>query len=302
VSMKCNGPFRTAKVLIGVGIAIVLGGMASGQTFSPYSVFQSMSLSDLATLQVKLTYVGPQNEALPTVAATAPGNPVNLALFVPFHRPGISYANDALPVLSFTASPNQLQTMITNVGQLANVTAGTVSANPYLSFALLNTAGGTHAFEAVLGTTDAAALFTQLLAAFGGNSPGILLISRQECSIGIVQPGVPTNVSAQLSVAVSGVRLNRSTGQFVGTATVTNTSTSPIIGPITLVLQLPSGITLFNEQGSTCAIFPQGRPFLNLPVGSLAAGGVAQVTLDFVNPSLLPISVTTTVFAGPGGR
>jgi hypothetical protein len=294
-------PAVTAFVAL-VTLALFRPGVAAGQQFSPYSVFQSMTLAQLTTLQAKLTFVGPQDEALRTVVFTASGNAVNLALFVPFQRSGISYANDTLPVLSFTASPGQLQTMISNVGQLANVTAGSVSPNPYLSFALLNTAGGTQAFEAVLGTTDAAALFTQLLAAFDGNSPGILLISQQECSMGIVQPGVPTNVSAQVSVAVSGVRLNRSTGQFVGTATVTNTSASPIIGPITLVLQLPSGITLFNAQGSTCAIFPQGRPFLNLPMASLAAGGVAQVTLDFVNPSLLPITVATTVFAGPGGR
>lgn len=291
----------TAFVVL-VTLALLRPAVVAGQQFSPYSAFRNMTLAQLATLQVKLTYVGPQSESLQTTVFTASGNVVNLALFVPYERPGISYGNDTLPVLSFTASPDQLETMITNVAQLSNVTAGTVSSKPYLSFALLNTAGGTKAFEAVLDTADAAALFTQLRAAFEGNSAGTRLISQQECSMGIVEPGAPANVSTQVSVAISGLRLNRSTGQFIGTATLTNTSGSSIDAPITLVLQLPNGVTLANAQGSTCAIMPQGRPLLNIPITSLASGASTQVVIQLINSNLVPVSYSATVFAGPGGR
>lgn len=292
---------RTTALALLVSAVLFCPGAATGQQFSPYSAFENMTLAQLATLQIKLTYLGPQSEPIETVAFTATGNTLNLALFRPFERSGFSYANDKGPINSFTASPAQLQTVIADVGQLPNVTAGTVSPSPYLSFALLNTVGGTQAFEAILSTTDATALFGKLSAALAGDSSGARLVSQQACSIGSVQPGMPTNVSSQVSVAVSGVRLNRSTGQFVGTATITNTSRSSIIGPITLVLELPSGITLSNAQGSTCAISPVGRPYITLAEDSLAAGGVVQVNLDFLNPSLLPITLSSTVFAGSGG-
>jgi hypothetical protein len=291
-----------ANVLVLMGIGMCFSEAAVGQSFSPYSAFQAMSLSDLATLQMKLTYVGPQREVHQTIVATASGNPPNIGLFVPFQRSGISYGNDLRPIFSFYSSPTELQVMIADVGQLSSVTAGGVSASPYLSFALLNTAGGTKAFEAVLNITDSGSLFGQLRAAFAGNTSGLQLISNRECSMGILEPGAPTNVSSQVSVALSGVRLNRANGMFTGSAAVTNTSGSSITGPITLVLQLPSGITLFNAQGSTCAILPQGRPLFNLPVGSLSPGASTQVTLQFVNPNAIPITFVATVFAGLGGR
>src|SRR5262245_25947924 len=187
-TMFGTGPVHFRPLSKTLPLAVLLGvfwsNVAAGQSFSPYSVFQSMSLTDLATLQVKLTYVGPQREVHQTVLFAASPSVFNLSLFLPFRRPGISYSNDNASVLSFTASTTELKAVIDNVGLLPNVTAGGVSSSPYLSFALLNTAGGTKAFEAILDLTDAASLFTQIRLALAQNtSGGLRLVSDQACSM-----------------------------------------------------------------------------------------------------------------------
>src|SRR5437870_4956616 len=84
------------SLLIGITAGLlccIMAPDAKGQTCSPYSDFQSMSLSGLATLQVKLTYVGIQNKGIPSVGFTSSPS-FNASLFVPFRRPNVSYSND----------------------------------------------------------------------------------------------------------------------------------------------------------------------------------------------------------------
>src|SRR5215216_6848272 len=59
--------------------------MSSNQTpsFSPYSDFQAMSLEQLKTLQVKLTYVGIQGKAIASLAFTSSFNTLDLNKFIP---------------------------------------------------------------------------------------------------------------------------------------------------------------------------------------------------------------------------
>ena len=89
---------KNIRYLIGVGLTgatTMLWALSSNaQTFSPYSDFQAMTLAQLTTLQVKLTYVGAQDRTQPSLAFTSPSNTLNLSAFIPFRRPAISYAND----------------------------------------------------------------------------------------------------------------------------------------------------------------------------------------------------------------
>jgi hypothetical protein len=308
-------PRRLGKLkatLATVGIASVVVAILSmlavedgaGQSFSPYAVFQNMSLTDLATLQVKLTYVGPQREAISTVAFTTPTNTLDLNAFQAIRRPGLSYANDNFPIKSFSAATTELGAMISGVAAFPNITTGGVDLTPYLSFAMLNTAVGPSAFEAVLGLPDAANLFATLKSVFANNKPGLKLINEMACSIGLLEPGTPANVTNSATVAISGFRLNRSTRRYVGTATVTNTSSAPFMGPVTLVFAFGGGVRLFSADGATCALIPQGRDYLTLDLtgGQLSAGEVIQVPLDLDNPNNDAIKVTTQLFAGPGAR
>jgi len=140
------------------------------QTFSPYSDFQAISRAQLQTLQVKLTYLGEQAEVVSTVAFTATGNSLRVDLFKPFHRPGFEYSNDSKGVQSFTGSPEELKVMIDLIATLPNVTAGGVASQPYVSFAMLYTAGGKKGFDATLNKADALALFGKLRIAFKNNA------------------------------------------------------------------------------------------------------------------------------------
>ena len=298
--------FAVGLTIIGVVVLLVTSrSEPQALTLSPYSDFQAMNLEQLKTLQVKLTYLGIQNVPIPSVAFTTSFQVLDLNAFKPFRRPGIRYSNDDfVPVQTFTASPTEMKAIIDNVAVLSNVTAGGVAAGPYLSFALLNTVGP-KAFEAVLNRADTADLVAKLRVAIQGNKAGLRVLSEAiTCTLDLLEPGRPVDVTTSVNVAISGVRLNRTTGRFVGTATVTNTSGQSLSGPVSVMLDLGGNVTLFNADGITCGISPVGLTFINLPLSGnvLPSAGSAKVTLEFENPDAEPIKATTKVLAGPGAR
>jgi len=86
---------------------------------------------------------------------------------------------------------------------------------------------------------------------------------------------------------------------------VTNSSGSPIAGPLSLVLAgLPSNATLTDRNGTAVCSAPIGSPYVNLPLAPnnrLAAGKSTQVALQFRAASAASITFTGEV-AGPGAR
>jgi hypothetical protein len=303
---RVNHPHLSLMGQLTLMIAFILLCASKGesQTFSPYSDFQAMSLEQLKTLQVKLTYVGIQNKGLPSIAGTSTFNTLNLSLFVPFRRSNINYSNDDSRVNTFTTTPEELKAIIDNVATLPNITAGGVATQPFLSFALLNTNPNTKAFEAVVNSADAADLFAKLRLALQGNKTGLRRLSDMACPLNLLESGRPTDVSSMVSVSFAGVRLNRTTGRYVGTATVKNTSAGSIAGPISLVLDFVGSVKLLNADGTTCGTSPQGRRFINLPLSgnSLSPGNSVQVNLEYESPDLQSIKPTSKVLAGPGAR
>jgi len=116
-----------------------------------------------------------------------------------------------------------------------------------------------------------------------------------------------SDVTSQFQVTRTGFRYNHSTGLFVLTGSVTNTSGSSVPGPVSLVLDnLPAGVTPLGITGTTLCAGIQGSPYLN--VGNLAAGEAwlpgASVSggIDFANPGQTGISYTFRVLAGGGNR
>jgi len=274
---------------------------ARGQSFSPYSEFQAMPPEQLQTLQVKLTFLGEQAEVVSTVAFTATGNTLQVDLFKAFRRSGFDYANDAKGVQSFTAATGELKAMIDLIATLPNVTAGGVASQPYLSFAMLNTVGGTKAFDATLNKADTLALFGKLRIAFQNNAPAMKKLESLACPLAVLDPQRPSDVSNAVAVSVSGLRLNRATGRFVGTATIRNTSTNSVGGPISTVFIPAGNVRLFNASGFTCGVSPSGWDFINV-LGPLTPGSAASFNVEFVNLDLEPVRLTTKVLAGPGSR
>ena len=276
--------------------------LGHAQAFAAYSEFQGMSLSQLTTLQVKLTYVGPQIEPISTLAFTSTGSTLDLSKFVPFRHSGINYSNDdGAPIVTFPATTAELKSVIDGVGTLSGVTSGGVATIPFLSFALFNSEPGIKGFEAVLNQADATALFAKLRVSLANNKSGLRRLSELACPLDLLQTERPADVSPSAKIVLSGVRLNRTTRRYVGSVTVTNTSAAAILAPISLVIIPANNVRLANADGTTCGTGPVGATYIDLP-GTLNPGKNAVLPLDFENPDRDQVKVTTLLLAGPGAR
>ena len=102
------------------------------------------------------------------------------------------------------------------------------------------------------------------------------------------------NVSASFSVLRSGLVLNRVTGKYSGSVTLTNTSGAPVNGPFQVRIDgLPAGVTLDNASG-----MHNGAPYITVSNASVAAGAKMSVSLVFSNPNKVGISYTPATFSG----
>ena len=104
-----------------------------------------------------------------------------------------------------------------------------------------------------------------------------------------------TNVTASVSIASTGLSYSRSSKQYSGTLTITNTSGAALTAPLQLVLSnLPSGDMLANATGTGAA----GPYITALSSGSLAAGASVQVTVRIGAPQSTAPTFTTLVYSG----
>lgn len=103
-----------------------------------------------------------------------------------------------------------------------------------------------------------------------------------------------TDVSASVSVAKSGLVVNRTTGKYTGTVSFTNTSGAVINGPLQFKLDgLTAGVTLDNKTGTQ-----DGAPYITLSAGSIAPGATVSVGVTFSNPSKGSIGYTAKLISG----
>ena len=99
--------------------------------------------------------------------------------------------------------------------------------------------------------------------------------------------------SAQIVANSSAYVLNRATGQYTGSVTLTNRGVA-ISGPLLVNLSgLNASVTLTNSQGQYA-----GMPTISLS-GGMAANGSFNVPLSFTNPNKVAISYTVRVVDGP---
>jgi hypothetical protein len=141
------------------------------------------------------------------------------------------------------------------------------------------------------------------------NDAGQFVASNGNVAHFLLTPAGPCaqDVTSQVQITRTGFRYNHSTGLFSLIGSVTNTSGSPIPGPISLVVDnLSSNASLFGVSGDTLCAAPQGSPYINIGnVGdgqSLAPGAAISGAINFIDPSLTGITYDLRVLAGPGGR
>jgi len=119
-------------------------------------------------------------------------------------------------------------------------------------------------------------------------------------TVSISVTGTVTDVTGQISVASGPFLYSRATGTYTQVLTLTNTGSSAISGPISVILGSLANATLANATGVTSAILPAGRPYINL--GGLGAGASTTVFLSFTKTGAGSIAYSLQMVAGPGSR
>jgi hypothetical protein len=293
---------------------------ADAQTYTPYAVFLAMPPEALVDLQVKLTYLGDWNVRSLVIYYDLASPHVDV--FRPYRRAAQEtyyLSDDNVPLRQVGATLPELATLISDVGGLPNVTDGDVDPGGIVSFSLYNVTGGVaKAFEAILSLGNATALLNTLQNALEGNGYAARALGEFGCDIDIVSGPGPVEVTDIVDVQLSGLRRVPSTGQYVGTARLTNNGTHTVASPLSLVLYIrPPDVELLNADGKTCRIEPVGMDYIDFVViGGLAPAQSVSREVRFYNPRLEPIEVewlddetdapyvqrAPRVFAGPGNR
>jgi hypothetical protein len=100
------------------------------------------------------------------------------------------------------------------------------------------------------------------------------------------------DVTAYATISRSGLTVDRFTGKYTGTVTITNASGQTLDAPLQLRLQsLTAGVTLDNATG-----LQNGMPYIALP-SALAPGQSVTLTTTFSNPSRAGIGYTPLLFS-----
>jgi hypothetical protein len=98
-----------------------------------------------------------------------------------------------------------------------------------------------------------------------------------------------------IGITKFGLIRNPRTSRWSGTITLTNTSRSPLSGPIFVLFTLPAGAILENADGTY-----DGLPYLEVSVPRLAAGASASTTVIF-NADVAARSYSTSYYLGALG-
>jgi len=113
-------------------------------------------------------------------------------------------------------------------------------------------------------------------------------------------PLPPANFTSQVTIQQSGLVLNRNTGFFVQTITLTNTSAVPLVGPLYLVVSgIPTGVALIGISGVTANIAPVGSDYFTLPLAgaglTMLPGQVVKLQFQWLNPNRVPLADSLAV-------
>ena len=102
------------------------------------------------------------------------------------------------------------------------------------------------------------------------------------------------DVTAGVSVVSSGLAYNRTTQQYAGTLSVTNSGSSAIKGPFQVLFEgLPAGVAVANASGSHA-----GAAYVSVDAATLAPGAMLTLAVKFNNPSKVTIHYTPRIIAG----
>jgi hypothetical protein len=114
-----------------------------------------------------------------------------------------------------------------------------------------------------------------------------------------LKPLAPLDVTKSATIRLSGFTLNRQTGFFVGSMTITAASGSAVPGPLIVLLNgLTAGVSLVNGNGITVNT-NAGTPYISLTLPGqglvFSAGQSVVVPLQFLDPARSLITFTPSL-------
>lgn len=145
----------------------------------------------------------------------------------------------------------------------------------------------------------------------GGNGTATVIVENsgvQDLVTFVVEtpdaPTPPEDLTAKLTISSAGLRLDRASGLFVGSVSVTNSTPLPIIGPLFLILRgVPVGISVIGA-ASTDTVTPTGSPYFRIPLANdgltLQPDGSVVIPVQLLNPQRLRVTYTPKVFRTTG--
>jgi len=158
------------------------------------------------------------------------------------------------------------------------------------------TSAGSQQYQLSPGIHFLKAVYTPSSGPYLGTTSGVLaqVINASSCAV---------NLGAQVAISQSGMRYDRTAGQFVQSVTLTNSGAAALSGPISLVLNnLSANAQLASPSGFTSCGAQTPAPFEDAGIctgGSMAPGSSVSMTLRFNDPSMQSIGYSATVVGGP---
>ena len=268
-------------------------GYAASKAQAPLAAFEALSPEALKTLQVELSYFGPQDEPIATL------------LFTPHET---LHPNDAEYVHTLEASMEEIQSILRAVRHVVDFQVKTKDpqALPFLSVTLHHGGPkGENAFETILNHRQSKEFFIYLRGAVDHNEEAQRTLQWWGCALDLLPKEIPAkDVTQKIRLVTSGVMWDETTQRFECTATLENASTEFFQEPISLVVESRNNWDLAYYHGTTCITTPVGRRYLHVktPGGGLWSGAKVSVRLEFEGPGDELIDFTTKVLAGSGER
>lgn len=304
-------PNRVVPLLVVPLLTLLLHALPSHSADSVAASFddlKNLGRPPAASSLVKLTYLGPQDEPIPTIGFSSSGYDVKR--FEPCHRPGLSYGNDAMALETVPVSDKELDSIVsilenpTESSKLVRpVVKGQVGERPLLSVSVLWRSGEKdRCFEAVFDSAESKEFFVLLRGTMENNAQGRITLQWWGCALDLLTPVPGKDVTTDVRVTLGGLYQGPGNRNFRTRVDLKNISDNSIPEPLTLVV-IPRrpNVRLVNYDGTTCKITPVGAGFVNipLPAPALSPGESLETVLEFENPDRDPIRFDTKVIAGP---
>ena len=276
-AMQLKKTLLASASLAGILTAVLAAGatavpMSQAQTFSPYLEFAAMTPAELRTLQVQLSFQGPQDEPLPSVIFTSTGNTIDFQ----GSRPSGGRSSSTRTWKSAVQGDDP--GAAGDDRECRDAAERHRRRDRRFALPVLHDGQPRQGLRSGAGQERCAGPLCEAPAQLREQPRRPADPRGDGLCPGAADAARPADVTASATVRFSGSRPDRHTGRYAGTASVQNQSGTPPAAPLSLVLDLPGNVRLHNGLVPPAGTSPVGLQYVDLPVpaGGLAPGATAS--------------------------